>query len=99
MTNVNSTIDFIKQFIPILSANGRIVIVSSSMGALSAHSQQFRARVDNSAITEKDIFTIVDEYIQGAEKKDLGYFNWSAYRTSKALINAWGRFILPTYLK
>jgi short-subunit dehydrogenase involved in D-alanine esterification of teichoic acids len=33
-TNVTSTIDYIKQFIPILSSTGRVVIVSAMMGGL-----------------------------------------------------------------
>ena len=37
-TNVISTIDFIKQFLPILSPEGRVVVVSSLMGQLTVHS-------------------------------------------------------------
>ena len=51
LTNVNSTIDFIKQFLTVLSNNGRVVIVSSFMGALDVQSEQFRNRVNNPAIT------------------------------------------------
>ena len=37
-TNVDSTIDFIKLFLPLLSINGRVVVVSSLMGTLDAQS-------------------------------------------------------------
>lgn len=51
-TNVISTIEFIKQFIPLLSDDGRIVIVSAILGAIKGNSEQFQARVNNPAITE-----------------------------------------------
>lgn len=60
ITNVTSTIDFIKQFIPLLTNDGRVVIVSSIMGALNVQPQQLQARITNPAITEKDILGIVD---------------------------------------
>lgn len=105
-TNVNSTINFIKQFIPLLNKNGRVVVVSSIMGSLDVHHQQFRDRLSNPSITEDEILHIANDYVASAIKKDMGHYHWSAYRTSKALINSWSRFILPyfcfylrTYLK
>lgn len=52
-TNLDSTIEFIKQFIPNLKEQGRIVIVSSDFGALSFHSESFANRLRNPSITEK----------------------------------------------
>jgi NAD(P)-dependent dehydrogenase (short-subunit alcohol dehydrogenase family) len=59
-TNVVSTIDFIKQFIPLLSETGRVVIVSSNFGGLKFHKQEFISRIDNPLITEQEILSIVD---------------------------------------
>ena len=39
-TNVISTIDFIRQFTPLLQSNGRVVVVSSVMGALTSQPKQ-----------------------------------------------------------
>ena len=38
MTNTIATIKFIKEFLPSLAPNGRLVIVSTLMAALNAHS-------------------------------------------------------------
>lgn len=52
-TNVTATIDFVKQFLPLLSDDGRIIIVSAILGALKGHTEQFQAKVNNPALTEE----------------------------------------------
>lgn len=38
---------------------------------------------------------IAKDYVASAIQKDMGSYHWSAYKTSKALLNTWARFILP----
>ena len=94
-TNVDSTIDFVKQFQPLLADNGRIIIVSSLMAQLNVHHESIRKELSEASITEERILQMSREYVEAAKKEDMGIWNWSAYRTSKALISAWERFILP----
>ena len=94
-TNVDATIDFVKQFQPLLADNGRIIIVSSLMAQLNAHHEDIRKELSESSITEERILQMSREYVEAAKKEDMGIWSWSAYRTSKALISAWERFILP----
>lgn len=58
-TNVTSTIDFVKQFISVLTPSGRAVVVSSTLGALTHQSKEFVERIDNPKITEQEILNIV----------------------------------------
>jgi carbonyl reductase 1 len=94
-TNVIATIDFVKQFLPLLAPQGRVLLISSFMGALSAQPTPIRQKLNDPSITEAEILSIAEDYIAAAAKKQMGGYHWSAYRTSKALLNAWGRFILP----
>lgn len=52
-TNVTATIDFVKQFLPILSKDGRVVLVSSFMGALSEQPKKVQELLNDSKITEE----------------------------------------------
>lgn len=58
-TNVTSTIDFIKQFLSVLSPTGRAVAVSSTLGAFNLQTKEFVQRIDNPKITEQEILGIV----------------------------------------
>ena len=53
--NLFSTINFVKEFLPILSNNGRVVIVSSVLGNLATLSQPLRTKLLDPNITESDI--------------------------------------------
>ena len=94
-TNVDATIDFLKQFLAVLGEKGRIIIVSSIMAQLDVHHEKIREELQKNDVTEERILEMSKEYIEAAKNKDMGVWNWSAYRTSKVLINAWNRFVLP----
>jgi short-subunit dehydrogenase involved in D-alanine esterification of teichoic acids len=51
LINVTATISFIKQFLPILSPKGRIVVVSSMMGLLKIQSEPVQKLLANEKIT------------------------------------------------
>ena len=53
LTNFNSTIYFVKQFLPLLSENGRVVLVSSLFGSLQVQPKAVREKLSNTAITEE----------------------------------------------
>jgi NAD(P)-dependent dehydrogenase (short-subunit alcohol dehydrogenase family) len=46
-TNVDATIDFTKQFLPLLSPTGRIIIVSSEMSALERQPKKIQEKLSN----------------------------------------------------
>lgn len=43
----------------------------------------------------EDIHQTIEEYIEGCKKGDLGEYLKSSYGTSKMILNAWSRYILP----
>lgn len=94
-TNVIGTIDYIKQFLPLLTDSARIVVVSSYIGSVKTQKPSIRKLIDDPSITEEKILEMSEEYIQAVKRKEIGDWHKSACRTSKALINAWTRFILP----
>ena len=54
-TNVDATINFVKQFLPLLLDNGRIIIVSSWMAQLNVHHESIRKELTDPNITEERI--------------------------------------------
>ena len=66
-SNFDSTIDFIKQFLPLLSKDGRIVVVSSAMGALKEQSESIKKKLQNKDISEEELLKLSDEYIKAAK--------------------------------
>lgn len=96
-TNVVGTIDFIKQFLPVLNSSARIVVVSSYIGSVNTQKPSIRKLIDDPSITEEKILSMSEEYISAVRNKEIGDWHKSACRTSKALINAWTRFVLPYF--
>lgn len=67
------------------------------MGALCEQPRKVQDLLNDPQVTEQQILNFVDHYIHGVETNDMTDLNWSAYRTSKALLNAWARFHLPYF--
>ena len=95
---MKATIDFIKTFLPVLSSSGRMIIVSSRAGRLNHQSERIKNALRDPSITEEKIVSMAEDYIQAIKDNEIGDWHKSCYFTSKALINAWGRFILPYLL-
>jgi NAD(P)-dependent dehydrogenase (short-subunit alcohol dehydrogenase family) len=57
-TNVDSTINFINQFLPLLSKEGRVVIISSEQASLRVQPKKIASILSNPKITEEDILTL-----------------------------------------
>jgi carbonyl reductase 1 len=94
-TNVTGTIDFIKQFLPLLTEDARVVVVSSYIGSVNTQKPAIRKLIDDPNITEGRILLMSEEYIEAVRQQQMGDWHKSACRTSKAFLNAWARFILP----
>ena len=57
-TNVVGTIDFIKQFFPLLTPDARIVVVSSYIGSVNTQKPSIRKLIDDPSITEDKILSM-----------------------------------------
>lgn len=56
-TNVDSTIDFVNQFRPLLSPTGRVIVVASEMAALKAQPETVQGRLGNPNLTEEEVLS------------------------------------------
>ncbi len=74
---------------------GTIVMVSSGMGELSAYSRSLRSRFADERLTRDGLLALVDEFIDGVAAGRHTADGWpsSAYRVSKAALNALSRIL------
>ncbi len=80
---------------PLLSDGGRVVMVSSGMGDLSAYSPALRARFLDEALSVESLRALVQEFEQEVQAGQHEAQGWpsSAYRVSKAALNALTRIL------
>ncbi|MCA9665952.1 MAG: SDR family NAD(P)-dependent oxidoreductase [Myxococcales bacterium] len=80
---------------PRLRDGACLVMVSSGMGSLSCYSDEIAARFGNDDITRADVAALCDEFIAAVQAGEHARRGWptSAYRVSKAALNALTRII------
>jgi NAD(P)-dependent dehydrogenase (short-subunit alcohol dehydrogenase family) len=81
--------------LPSLRDGGAIVMVSSGMGELSAFSPALRARFLDAGLTRAALIALVQSFEHAVERGRHVAEGWpsSAYRVSKASLNAWVRVL------
>ncbi len=81
--------------LPSVSDGGVIVMVSSGMGELSAFSAPLRARFLDAGLTRAALIELVRSFERAVEQGRHVAEGWpsSAYRVSKASLNAWVRLL------
>ncbi len=88
-TNVFAPIRLTEALSPVLAADARIVLVSSSMGQLHSYSSAMRARFEG-VTTQAEVEVLAAEYLAagGPDGAERAGFSRDAYSVSKALLNA-----------
>jgi NAD(P)-dependent dehydrogenase (short-subunit alcohol dehydrogenase family) len=81
--------------LPLISDGGTIVMVSSGMGELHAYSPAIRARFADPNLTRDQLVVLVNEFVADVAAGRHTKNGWptSAYRVSKAAINALARIL------
>jgi NAD(P)-dependent dehydrogenase (short-subunit alcohol dehydrogenase family) len=81
--------------LPLIPDGGTIVMVSSGMGELHAYSPAIRARFSDPKLTRDQLVALVNEFIADVAAGRHTKTGWptSAYRVSKAAINALARVL------
>ena len=92
-TNLYSTIDFVENSLPILDINGKCIIASSFVGLLKLQGKEAKEALNAEIKTKEELFEIEKLYKSKWESGDAKW-NKSCYSFSKALLNAYNRFIL-----
>lgn len=93
--NFFGTMRLTDALIPAISTGGIIVNVSSGMGELNAYSRPLQARFSDSAIDRDTLVALVNEFaadVMAGRHSDRGWPT-SAYRVSKAALNAYTRIL------
>jgi carbonyl reductase 1 len=86
-TNYFGTVSFTNQMLELMSSTGRIINVSSGLGALSnCKSELVKSRVLNSQ-NQGDLDTLAHEYIQAVKNNCTDGWPYDAYYVSKLLLN------------
>ena len=67
-TNLDSTIYFIKSFLPLLAEDGRVVIVSSSYGHFNFQNIEFKKILTDPNLTEEKILLLSKSYSEAVAK-------------------------------
>lgn len=101
--NYFGAVDVTDALVPLMPANGRIVMVSSVMGQLSAFGKPMRAQLRDSALTRERLHPLMRSFVDDVRSGKSSQRGWpsSAYRVSKAGLNAFTRLIAlePAFAK
>jgi NAD(P)-dependent dehydrogenase (short-subunit alcohol dehydrogenase family) len=83
---------------PRLEGGGNIVMVSSGMGELSAYSPELRARFEDEQLSIEGLLALLREFADSVRAGTHTQRGWpsSAYRVSKAALNALTRILART---
>jgi len=95
-TNYLSVVNLTEKLIPYLTEDAKVISISSGRGSLSAQGASLREKLQVSPLTEEDLQRIqsnIEDYL-----KDFISNNpivEASYSASKALLNAYTRWVLP----
>lgn len=93
--NFFGALNVTEALLPVIADGGTIVLVSSGMGELHAYSPAIRARFSDQHLTRDALVALVDEFIAdvAAGRHEKNGWPTSAYRVSKAALNALARVL------
>ncbi|EGR29238.1 short chain dehydrogenase reductase family protein, putative [Ichthyophthirius multifiliis] len=99
-TNFLKTVELTENiFHNMLSNDGKILLISSILGQLEHQTLEGRKILENQNITKDYLFQLAEDYIKNSDFPQKLIFYQQSYHTSKAFLNAYGRFILTKQLK
>ncbi|CAD8204375.1 unnamed protein product [Paramecium octaurelia] len=90
--NVIGTIDVSEQLLSTLTDDGKIILVSSILGKLDSQPQELKEQLLERK-TKEEILLLSEEFIIRNQ------VNLTVYSASKALLNAYGRYVLSGLVK
>ncbi|MEM9188773.1 MAG: SDR family NAD(P)-dependent oxidoreductase [Myxococcota bacterium] len=99
--NYYGAINVAERLLPLVAPAGRVVMVSSGMGALSAFGSDLRADFDAEDLTSEGIDLLLRRFVKAVANGTHAREGWpsSAYRVSKAALNAYVRVRAPAFLE
>jgi len=100
-TNIISLIDLTEKLLPYLAIDGKIINISSGFGILNLQRTAIRDLLNDEHLSEKTLLYLANSLYEATKesKQQLLGFSEDVYLASKALVNAYTRWILPRKLK
>ena len=99
-TNFFSVVKLTEKIIPLLSEDGKVIMVSSSVGILSWQGPKLKKALEDENITEQQLFDLGKNVLEVIKDYPTEVFlPEGSYPASKALLNAYVRRFLPKKLK
>ena len=100
-TAFTNTKHLTQKLLPLLSDDGKIIMISSFLGKLEFQGPDVRRQLEDPNIDEKTLDHIAEKYLESLKTRsqEKQGFHPGAYWISKALLNAYSRFVLRKELK
>ncbi len=100
--NINffDTVDLTEKLLPYLSEDGKIINVTSENGLLSWQGKDIQKILSDPSMTREKLMELAKELRDKIKTGDFGKLGWSEiYDDSKALLNAYTRWVLVKMIK
>jgi len=99
-TNYFSVVSLTEKLLSLLSKDAKIIMISSGLGSLSHQGQSVQDVLNDEKLTEVQLHSLANKLAETTKetKHTEAGFSESSYNASKALLNAYTRWILPKKL-
>lgn len=101
-TNFVHTVSLTNKLLPYLSADGKIITISSTMGSLAFHGPKAQEIFEDPNITEEQLLEIASKinegYLNGKDENEFDLLR-GPYQISKTLLNGYTRWVLSKKVK
>ena len=99
--NLLETIDLTEKLLPYLANDGKIIMISSGLGALAYQEAKIQKALSDSSLTKENLIELTNQLTEKTKTLSHTELGWSdpTYNATKALLNAYTRWVLPKLLK
>ena len=100
-TNFFNTARLTEKILPYLASDGKVIMVSSGFGRIDRQKGEAAQLLENNELTREKLFEEANRLVEKVKEGKQTELGWSedAYGASKALLNAYLRFVLVKELK
>ena len=95
-TNFFSLVNLTEKVLPLLSDDGKILNMSSGLGELANQSETLRKALEDPKLDRAGLLQVANNFLELTKDFKSAYFTGEpSYPASKALVNAYLRYVLP----
>ena len=100
-TNFFSTIKLTDKVLPYLADDGKVINVSSTLGSLSGQKGEAAKALEDPQLTKEKLLELANTLVEKTKEGKHTELGWSegTYHATKALLNAYTRFVLVKEVK